>query len=86
MLLYIRGEGGVGKSRVVQALELGFNFLGRQAELVISLRLRVMQQMELVEVPFIPPWKLILGRERALLLEQIHFGHKSFLLLLTKSV
>ena len=36
LLLYIKSEGGVGKSRVVQALELGFIFLGRQVKLVIS--------------------------------------------------
>ena len=29
MLLYIRGEGGVGKSRVVKAIELGFSLLKR---------------------------------------------------------
>ena len=36
LLLYVRGEGGVGKSRVVQALELGFTLLGRWKVLVIS--------------------------------------------------
>ena len=35
LLLYIRDKSGVRKSRDVQALELGFIFLGRQAELVI---------------------------------------------------
>ena len=36
LLLYIRGEGGVGKSRVVKALELGFALLNRRAELIIT--------------------------------------------------
>lgn len=36
LLLYVRGEGGVGKSRVVQALELDFTLLSRRKELVIS--------------------------------------------------
>ncbi len=36
LLLYIRGEGGVGKSRVVHAIELGCNLLLRDSDLVIT--------------------------------------------------
>ena len=36
MLLYIRGEVGVGKSRVIKALQMGFNLLQRQNGLVIA--------------------------------------------------
>ena len=36
LLLYIKVEGGIRKSCIIQALELGFTFLGRQAKLVIS--------------------------------------------------
>lgn len=34
-LLYIRKKGGVGKSRVIKAIYLRFNFLKRQSELLI---------------------------------------------------
>ncbi len=36
LLLYVRGEGGVGKSRVVKAIHLGFSFLKRRKELLIA--------------------------------------------------
>ncbi len=36
LLLYIRGEGGVGKSRIVKAIHLGFRFLKRRKELLIA--------------------------------------------------
>lgn len=36
LLLYVRGEGGVGKSRVVKAIHLGFSFLKRRSELLIA--------------------------------------------------
>ncbi len=36
LLIYVRGEGAVGKSRVVKAIEMGFTLLGRRKELVIS--------------------------------------------------
>ena len=36
LLLYIRGEGGVGKNWVVKAIYLGFGFLKRQKELLIA--------------------------------------------------
>lgn len=36
LLLYIRGEGGVGKSRVVHAIELGCTILSRDSDLVIT--------------------------------------------------
>ena len=36
LLLYVRGEGGVGKSRVIKAIYLGFSFLKRQTELLIA--------------------------------------------------
>lgn len=36
MLLYIRVEGGVGKSRVVKAIEMGFGLLHRREELMIT--------------------------------------------------
>ncbi len=35
LLLYIRGEGGVGKSRVVKEIELGFSLFSRRADLVL---------------------------------------------------
>lgn len=38
LLLYVRGEGGVGKSRVVKAIYLGFSFLKRRTELLIATR------------------------------------------------
>lgn len=34
-LLYIRENGGVGKSKIIKAIYLGFNFLKRQFELLI---------------------------------------------------
>ena len=34
-LLYIRGEGKVGKSRIVKAIHMGFMFLERQSELLL---------------------------------------------------
>ncbi len=36
LLIYIRGKGGVGKSRVVKAIEMGFILLSRRKKLVIS--------------------------------------------------
>lgn len=36
LLLYIRGEGGVGKSRVVMAIEIGFSLLSRKDQLVLA--------------------------------------------------
>ncbi len=36
VLLYVRGEGGVGKSRIVKAIHLGFSFLKRRKELLIA--------------------------------------------------
>ncbi len=36
LLLYVRGEGGVGKSRIVKAIYLGFSFLKRQKALLIT--------------------------------------------------
>ena len=36
LLLYMQEKGGVGKSRVVKALEMGFAFLDRRKKLVIS--------------------------------------------------
>ncbi len=36
LLLYVRGEGGVGKSRIVKAIHLGFSFLKRRKELLIA--------------------------------------------------
>ncbi len=36
LLLYVRGERGVGKSRVIHALEMGFTLLNRRNELMIS--------------------------------------------------
>ncbi|WP_375449089.1 AAA family ATPase [uncultured Nostoc sp.] len=36
LLLYVRGEGGVGKSRVIHALEMGFTLLDRRNELMLS--------------------------------------------------
>lgn len=36
MLLYVRGEGGIGKTRVVKAIELGFALLNRREELIIT--------------------------------------------------
>ncbi len=36
LLIYIRGEEGVGKSRVVKTIEMGFILLSRRKELVIS--------------------------------------------------
>lgn len=36
LLLYVQGEGGVGKSRIVKAIHLGFSFLKRQTELLIA--------------------------------------------------
>ncbi len=36
LLLYVRGERGVGKSRVVKAIHLGFSFLKRQKELLVA--------------------------------------------------
>lgn len=36
LLLYIRGEGGVGKSRIVKTIHLGFSFLKRQENLLVA--------------------------------------------------
>ncbi len=36
LLLYVRGEGGVGKIRVIHVLEIGFTLLNRRNELMIS--------------------------------------------------
>lgn len=36
LLLYVRGEGELGKSRIIHALEIGFTLLKRRNELVIS--------------------------------------------------
>ncbi len=36
LLLYICGEGGVGKSRVVHAMEIGCALLSRNSDLVIT--------------------------------------------------
>ncbi len=36
LLLYVRGKGGVGKSRIVEAIHLGFSFLKRRKELLIA--------------------------------------------------
>ncbi len=36
LLIYIRGERGVGKSRVMKVIEMGFILLSRRNELVIS--------------------------------------------------
>lgn len=36
LLIYIRDEGGVGKSKVVKAIEMGFILLNRRKELLIS--------------------------------------------------
>lgn len=36
MLIYIKDEWGVGKSRVIKAIEMGFTLLSRRKELVIS--------------------------------------------------
>lgn len=36
LLIYIRGEEGVRKSRVVKAIEKGFTLLSRRNELIIS--------------------------------------------------
>ncbi len=38
LLIYIRGKGGVGKSRVVKAIEMSFILLSRRKELEISER------------------------------------------------
>ncbi len=35
LLLYVKGEGGVGKSRVIKAIYLGFSFLNRRKEILI---------------------------------------------------
>ena len=35
-MLYIKGEGGVGKSRIIKAIYLGFSFLKRQKMLLIA--------------------------------------------------
>lgn len=35
LLLYVRGEGGVRKSRVVKTIHIGFMFLERQSELLL---------------------------------------------------
>lgn len=37
MLIYIRGEEGVGKSKVVNIIEMDFSLLSRRKEFVISL-------------------------------------------------
>lgn len=37
LLLYIKGESDVGKCCIIQALELRFTFLSRQAKLVIPI-------------------------------------------------
>lgn len=37
LLLYIKDKDGIRKSCIIQALELEFTFLGRQAKLVISM-------------------------------------------------
>lgn len=37
----MRGEGGVGKSRVVKTIYLGFSFLKKRSELVIAVLIRV---------------------------------------------
>lgn len=34
--MYVRGKDGIGKSRVVKAIEMSFALLGRRNELVIS--------------------------------------------------
>lgn len=36
LLIYIRVEGGVGKSKVMKAIKIGFILLSRRKELVIS--------------------------------------------------
>ncbi len=36
LLLYVRREGGVGKSRIIKAIHLGFSFLKRRKELLIA--------------------------------------------------
>ncbi len=36
LLVYIRGEGGVGKSRIVHAIEMGCTLLSRNSDLVIT--------------------------------------------------
>ncbi len=36
LLLYVRGEGGVGKSKIVKGIHLGFSFLKRRKELLIA--------------------------------------------------
>ncbi len=37
LLLYIQGEGGVGKSRVVKGIKLGFSLHFRKADLVFAI-------------------------------------------------
>ncbi len=36
LLLYVRGKRGVGKSRIVKAIQIGFSFLKRRKELLIA--------------------------------------------------
>ena len=36
MLFYVRGAGGVGKNRVIKAIEMGFSLLQRREELIIT--------------------------------------------------
>ena len=36
LLLYVKGEGGVGKSQVVKTIHIGFIFLERQSELLLA--------------------------------------------------
>ena len=35
-MLYVKGERGVGKSRIIKAIQLGFSFLKRRKELLIA--------------------------------------------------
>lgn len=49
MLIYIRGERGVGKNKVVKIIKIEFTLLGRKKELVILL-LQVLQQIEVMRV------------------------------------
>lgn len=35
LLLYVKGEGGVRKSRIIYTLKMGFNFLNKRNELMI---------------------------------------------------
>ena len=40
LLLDVKGEGGVGKNRIVKAIRLGFSFLKKQKELLIAVSTR----------------------------------------------